>query len=241
MARDIRLRLYRPQDYDLYCLYYDKHFFFGEAVRRVLNAYVRGEEPPRIDVSQVKAIPKGMLSSVCVGVQIRDADADVLDMMDYLFWNGRNGNAFVKSLLRRSFVGLDHLYFQDAADKWPDAEYTRFPAESFMHKGRRGRSPRMKPDVPYDPAAREAARKAAEEAANGMKADGEENVPSQSENAAQPATANVQTGTVWGKSDGAVESAAEGYVQDNPAAANGTQPVKDRWSLFDDIVDKAMS
>ena len=135
MSEQIRMRLYRAQDFDLYTLYYDKNFAFGEAVRSVLKAYVTGSEPPKIDVSNVAPLQKGMRYTVCIGVQI--SDHEILDMLDYLFWHGRNGNLFIKYLLRRSLVGVDHLYFKDAAWKYPDIELHRSNTQRFERRFRK--------------------------------------------------------------------------------------------------------
>ncbi len=114
MSKEVRIRLYRVQDYELYTLYFDRNFPIGYALRQVVLAYANGEPAPVFSVKNVKKCPKGKPFVVTTSFLLHDNETSAIEMINRLSVNGRNANNFVKHLLRRSLVDIEALYFDDA-------------------------------------------------------------------------------------------------------------------------------
>ena len=118
-TKNVRLRLYRVQDFDLYSLFYDRNFRFNDAVRAVVTSYAHGKPLPLLDVSKVMpvrgnagntAMDRKRKFIVILTCSIPDEDGMVSEFMDYLYENGRNGNTFVKFLLRRALCNAEGIF-----------------------------------------------------------------------------------------------------------------------------------
>lgn len=124
MSKEVRVRLYRIQDYDLYTLYFDKDFRLGKAFQTVVNAYANGEPAPVIPIGNVAPLPNGKPARVVTSFTLEDDDTNALNMLIALSKNKRNANNFVKHLLRRSLSGINKIYFQEE-------DQTEFPDTGF--------------------------------------------------------------------------------------------------------------
>ena len=123
MAKEIRLRLYRIQDYDLYTIYFDKNYRFGAICREVVNAYAERRPAPVIEVKEVSPLPKGRPISITTSFLLRDEDVKAQEMLNVLAKRGRNANNFVKHLIRRSLYGIENIYFDEGTKRdWPDLD-----------------------------------------------------------------------------------------------------------------------
>lgn len=104
----IKIRLYRIQDYDLYCLHFDPIFNLPEAFRLAVTAYAEGLPTPSIDVRYVRDLPQGKPISVEISFRLQSQKA--IELLVAASQHGRNANNFAKNILRRSLMGIEKLY-----------------------------------------------------------------------------------------------------------------------------------
>lgn len=129
MRKEVKICLYRVQDYDLYTLYFDPVFPFRDAIRLAVTAFAEGAPTPRIDVSYVERLPLRKPRYITVTFTLYSDAA--IRMVEAASAHGRNANNLVKNLLRRALVGIENIYFDPE-----DAQY---------YAGRDTLSPRREP------------------------------------------------------------------------------------------------
>ena len=129
MRKEVKICLYRVQDYDLYTLYFDPVFPFRDAIRLAVTAFAEGAPTPRIDVSYVERLPLRKPRYITVTFTLYSNAA--IRMVEAASAHGRNANNLVKNLLRRALVGIENIYFDPE-----DAQY---------YAGRDTLSPRREP------------------------------------------------------------------------------------------------
>ena len=112
MAKEIRIRLYRIQDFDLYALFYDKKFSLSKIMHDAVCAYAEQKEAPVVDVSDIKPFPNGKPICITTSFVLKDNETRAIEMLEAISSNKRNANNFVKNLVRRSLTGLEGIYFK---------------------------------------------------------------------------------------------------------------------------------
>ena len=123
MAKIIRLRLYRVQDYDLYALYYDKkNYHLSKMCLAAVSAFANGRPLPAFSMKDVQTLPKplradngeiiresGVKFTLIMSFSIPDYDTKTIALMEYLT-KENTANSFVKTLVRRCFVDMEYMY-----------------------------------------------------------------------------------------------------------------------------------
>lgn len=123
MAKIIRLRLYRVQDYDLYALYYDKkNYHLSKMCLAAVSAFANGRPLPSFSMKDVHTLPKplradngeiiresGVKFTLIMSFSIPDYDTKAIALMEYLT-KENTANSFVKTLVRRCFVDMEYMY-----------------------------------------------------------------------------------------------------------------------------------
>lgn len=132
MAKVIRIRLYRVQDYDLFTLYYDKRFRLKRMMVDCLLDYVHGRPLPSYSLKGITWLPKpeeledgaktktGTKFVITTSISVPDDEAEALLLLEDLAANDLV-NIFIKGLVRRCFTDMDCLYVSEAVrDKYKD-------------------------------------------------------------------------------------------------------------------------
>lgn len=123
MAKIIRLRLYRVQDYDLYALYYDKkNYHLSKMCLAAVSAFANGRPLPSFSMKDVQTLPKplradngeiiresGVKFTLIMSFSIPDYDTKAIALMEYPT-KENTANSFVKTLVRRCFVDMEYMY-----------------------------------------------------------------------------------------------------------------------------------
>lgn len=124
MSKVVKIRLYRVQDFDLFTIYYDKSFHFGQMVRDAVSAYANGRPLPMYSMRGIEPLPKpagieqksGVKFTLTTSFSVPDTDKKTIALLDKLT-DGNTLNAFVKTLMRRCMTDLQDLYFTDEEDR----------------------------------------------------------------------------------------------------------------------------
>lgn len=132
MAKIIRIRLYRVQDYDLFTLYYDKRFRLKRMMVDALLDYAHGRPLPSYSLKGVNWLPKpeklangektktGTKFVITTSISVPDEEKELLDLLEDLAANDLV-NIFIKGLVRRCFTDVDSLYIsENIREKYKD-------------------------------------------------------------------------------------------------------------------------
>ena len=160
MAKIIRIRLYRVQDYDLYALYYDKkHYRLSKMCLAAVSAFANGRPLPSFSMKDVQSLPKpvradngdiirssGVKFTLVMSFSIPDYDTKAIALMECLM-KDNTANSFVKTLVRRCFTDMEYMYL-DAEHRavFPDPGNTKelvavYPPDGRVQKTKSRRSP----------------------------------------------------------------------------------------------------
>lgn len=134
MARIVRLRLYRVQDYDLYAIYYDKkNFRLSKMFTAAVSAFANGRPLPVFSLKNITPLPKpvkadngevirgsGLKFTLIMAFTIPDYDTKTIALIDYLT-KEQTANSFLKTLVRRCFTDMEYMYLgEDVRSQFPD-------------------------------------------------------------------------------------------------------------------------
>lgn len=167
MAKIIRIRLYRVQDYDLYALYYDKkHYRLSKMCLAAVSAFANGRPLPSFSMKDVQSLPKpvradngdiirssGVKFTLVMSFSIPDYDTKTIALMECLM-KDNTANSFVKTLVRRCFTDMEYMYLDaDHRTIFPDPGNTKelvavYPSDNRAQKAKPRCSPvKKKPHV----------------------------------------------------------------------------------------------
>lgn len=134
MAKIVRIRLYRVQDYDLYAIYYDKkNFRLSKMFTAALSAFANGRPLPVFSLKNISSLPKpikadngevirgsGLRFTLIMSFSIPDYDTKAIALIDYLT-KEQTANSFLKTLVRRCFTDMEYMYLEESVRaQFPD-------------------------------------------------------------------------------------------------------------------------
>lgn len=134
MAKIVRIRLYRVQDYDLYAIYYDKkNFRLSKMFIAAVSAFANGRPLPVFSLKNISSLPKpvkadngevirgsGLKFTLIMSFSIPDYDTKTIALIDYLTKN-QTANSFLKTLVRRCFTDMEYMYLDESIrEQFPD-------------------------------------------------------------------------------------------------------------------------
>lgn len=134
MAKIVRIRLYRVQDYDLYAIYYDKkNFRLSKMFIAAVSAFANGRPLPVFSLKNISSLPKpvkadngevirgsGLKFTLIMSFSIPDYDTKTVALIDYLTKN-QTANSFLKTLVRRCFTDMEYMYLDESIrEQFPD-------------------------------------------------------------------------------------------------------------------------
>lgn len=134
MAKIVRIRLYRVQDYDLYAIYYDKkNFRLSKMFIAAVSAFANGRPLPVFSLKSISSLPKpvkadngevirgsGLKFTLIMSFSIPDYDTKTIALIDYLTKN-QTANSFLKTLVRRCFTDMEYMYLDGSIrEQFPD-------------------------------------------------------------------------------------------------------------------------
>lgn len=134
MAKIVRIRLYRVQDYDLYALYYDKkNFHLSKMFLAAVSAYANGRPLPVFSLKNVSSLPKpvksddgqvirgsGVKFTLIMSFSVPEYDTKTIALIECLM-KENVANSFLKTLVRRCFTDMEYMYLDEKERKlFPD-------------------------------------------------------------------------------------------------------------------------
>lgn len=166
MAKIVRIRLYRVQDYDLYAIYYDKkNFRLSKMFTAAISAFANGRPLPVFSLKNISSLPKpvkadngevirgsGLKFTLIMSFSIPDYDTKAIALIDYLT-KEQTANSFLKTLVRRCFTDMEYMYLDESIRaQFPDPGSMVMTRESQPGASSKTKKPRRENKRPAKPA-----------------------------------------------------------------------------------------